>query len=473
VRILLVNPPTGFSYRALGIMRPPLGLAYIAAVLKPHHDVEIVDFSVDRRSWKRFPYNAYDVVAISADTARCVVALKIAEVAKGQGPTVVMGGLHVTFLDREALESGVVDYVVRNEGEFSFLSLIEFLSERIPFEEVRGVSYLDNGQFMRTPNAPFIRDLDGLPFPARELLSLKRYKEKMNGRLMTTLVTSRGCPFNCDFCSSSRFSGSGWRARSAENVFKEIELLYEEYGYRAISFVDDNFTVSPSRVIDVCERIISKGYDLIWASMTRVDTIVKNPDMVRIMARAGFKWTFIGFESGCQEALDAYGKKANVSDAFKAMEILTENGVDVTGAFILGALGETKEMIKETIAFAKRLNPRRSQFSLLTPYPGSDLYENVKDRLLTRDWNFYSGMHPTIQLEHISPGELRKLQALAYASFYGRPSKVIENLAYICRAMPILFRDLALYFGAKPAGHISRPVLHTIKYFAHMCRLIT
>ena len=158
------------------------------------------------------------MVGISADTSRYETALKIARVAKRQGATVVLGGPHVSFMDEEALASGVVDYVVRNEGEHSFLALVDCLAGEGRLQDLKGVSYLQDGRLFRTPDAPPIADLDALPFPARDLLPLKLYKEKMNGRPMTTMVTSRGCPFNCEFCSSSQFMGVGWRARSAESI---------------------------------------------------------------------------------------------------------------------------------------------------------------------------------------------------------------------------------------------------------------
>jgi len=442
MKVLLVNPPAGFSYHSLGISRPPLGLAYLASVLRDFHEVKIIDFNVEKQDWNNYPYSEFDIVGISVDTARYLISLRIAGLAKNQGAIVVMGGLHVSFLDKDALESGVVDYVVRNEGEYSFLSLVRFLSKEIPFEEVRGVSYLTDGELRRAPDAPFICDLDSLPFPARELLPLKLYREKTNGRLMTTLITSRGCPFNCDFCSGSQFFGVRWRARSVENVFEEMELLHKGYNYRALQFVDDNFTLNPGRAIKLSEKITGRGWDLIWGAWSRVDAIVNNPGMVRIMAKAGLKWTFLGFESGSQEVLNGYGKKALVQNASKAMEILKENDVKVTGSFILGALDETKDMMKETIKFAKWLDPGTAQFTILTPYPGTKLYEKVKDRLLSKNWEIYTCLHPTIKLDHVSPEELRRLLILAYLSFYGRLGKFLKNMPFFYAMFPSALRPL-------------------------------
>ncbi|UCF06339.1 MAG: cobalamin-dependent protein [bacterium] len=451
MNVLLVSPPSGFSYTSIGIRRPPLGLAYLAAVLKDHHNVQVIDFTAEKRDWRRYPYCNFDIVGISVDTARYNAALKIADRAKDMGATVVMGGPHVSFMDEETLESGSVDYIVRNEGEFAFRSLVDYLSKDIPLEEVRGVSYRTNGKIHRTPLAPFIRDLDSIPFPARNLLPLERYNEKMNGRLTTTLVTSRGCPFNCTFCSSSQFFGVRWRARSAENVIDEIELLYHTYGYRALSFVEDNFTLDPDRAVKISEMIQRKRLDIIWGAWSRVDTIVRNPLMVKAMARAGFRWTFIGFESGSQEVLDEYGKHALTEDSIKAKELLDRYGVGITGSFIIGSLDETKDMMKETIDFAKRLNPCRVQFSILTPYPGTELFERVKNRLLTRNWGKYNGGEPTIKLDHVSPRDMRRLIVSAYYSFYGRPVKFVRNLPYLVRALPSVWKLLLsklLFFRA-------------------------
>ena len=436
MKVLLVSPPAGISYASIGISRPPLGLAYMASVIRDAHEVRIVDFNVESKNWSKYPFGEFDVVGISVDTSRYHISLRIAQRAKKHGAVVVMGGPHVSFMDGEAIESGAVDYVVRNEGEHSFCSLVEFLAGKLPFTDVRGVSYSSDGACARTPDAPFIQDLDSLPFPARDLLPLDRYREKMNGRPTTTLATSRGCPYNCHFCSSSQFFGVRWRARSAENVIEEMDTLYHKHHYRALSFVEDNFTFSPARAVSISEKIIERGWDLKWGAWSRVDTIVKHPDMVKTMARAGFKWTFVGFESSHQEVLDMYGKKAMVEDALNAMRILKSNGVGVTGSFILGAPGETKRMMKETVRFAKRLNPRRVQFTILTPFPGTQLYETVRSRLLTEDWRKYTGLCPTIKLDHLSSKEMKKQLVGAYVSFYARLRQAVMNMPYFAKVLP-------------------------------------
>ena len=451
MRILLVYPPSGFSsYYTIGMRRPPLGLAYLASVLKDDYQVKIFDFSVERENCKTYQYGDFDIVGISAETARYPISLKIAKLAKNQGATVVMGGPHVSFLDEDALRSGLVDYVVRNEGEYAFLSLVRFLSKEIPFGEVRGVSYLMKGELRRTPDAPLIGDLDSLPFPARDLLPVKLYREKINGRHMTTLITSRGCPFNCNFCSASQLFGVRWRTRSIENIFEEIELLYKKYQYRALSFMDDSFTLNPSRAIKLSEKIARQGWDLKWGVQSHVSTIVRNPGMIRLMARAGLGWIFVGFESGSQEVLNGYKKKAFVREAFEAMEILKANDVEVTGSFILGGLNETKNMIKETIRFAKELNPNRAQFTILTPYPGTKIYEMVKDRLLMKGWETYTCLHPVIELDHVSPEGLRRLLFIAYFSFYARPRILLKNISYFSNLVLSTLRPLASKFKSLP-----------------------
>ncbi|MGB2696973.1 MAG: radical SAM protein [Candidatus Zixiibacteriota bacterium] len=426
MRILLINPPAINFYHRVGLRMCPLGLGYVAAVLKgAGYGVKVIDLNVERINYRTYPYQKYDLVGISVDTTRYPISLEIAEAAKKKGIKVVMGGPHVTFFDLETLLTQNVDYVVRGEGEYIMLELVKHLNNGKSLDEIKGITYRSGDQIIRNPAAPLVQNLDNIPFPARELLPMDRYTNILYGRYSSSMMTSRGCPFNCEFCSCSAFSGMKWRTRSLDNILKEIDLLYNKYGYRAISFLDDNFTLNPKRVIELCETIIKKSWDLFWYAFSRVDTIVKNERMIQLMKKAGLSQVFVGFESGSQEVLDKMGKNVSVEKAYTAMEILKKHGVRVWGSFIIGALNETRQMIKETIKFAKKLNPQLSQFSILTPYPGTRLYEKVKDQLLTSNWESFWGGEPVMKLNKITTQEMKDLIVRAYASYYLRPSKFI------------------------------------------------
>ena len=429
MKILLINPPAGSIYYMLRLKTPPLGLAYVAAVLKQaNHQVKIIDLNVESVDYQTLPYSDFDLVGISVDTTRYPIALKIAEAVKRQKRMVVAGGQHVTFFDSETLSTGLFDFVVRGEGEYTMLDLVQHIEEGNSFREVKGISFLSDGELIRTPSRPLIQDLDSLPFPARELLPLQNYTVTLKGRFMSAALTSRGCPFNCDFCSASQFFGRKWRTRSIENVMEELELLYENYGYRAVAFFDDHFTLNPNRMVEFCENILKNNWDLYWWAFSRVDSVVKNEGLVELMAKAGLKQVFIGFESGNQEVLDNYGKDLSVDNAFKAVEILKKYKISVWASFIIGALNETKKMIKQTIKFANRLNPEYIQFGILTPYPGTVLYEKVKNRLLTTNWSKFWAGDPVIKLDKLSPKELKKLFWRAHLSFYGRPKRLFSTV---------------------------------------------
>ncbi|MCK4385496.1 MAG: radical SAM protein, partial [candidate division Zixibacteria bacterium] len=388
----------------------------------------IIDLNVESRDYRTLPYSDFDLVGISVDTMRYPISLKIAEAAKRQKRLVVGGGQHVTFFDSETLSTGLFDFVVRREGEYTMLDLVKHIEEGDSFEEVKGISFLSDGELIRTPSRPLIDDLDSIPFPARDLLPLQNYTITLKDRFMTAALTSRGCPFNCEFCAASQFFGRKWRTRSIENVMEEIELLYEKYGYRAVAFFDDNFTLNPKRMVEFCENILKNNWNFYWWAFSRLDSVVKNEELVKLMARAGLKQVFIGFESGSQEVLDGYGKDLNVDSAFKAMEILKKYKITVWASFIIGALNETKKMIKQTIKFANRLNPRYIQFGILTPYPGTTLYEKVKNRLLTTNWEKFWGGDPVIKLDKLSSKELKKLFRRAHLSFYGRPKRLLSTV---------------------------------------------
>jgi len=441
VKVLLVNPPAINVYHRVGLRLPPLGLAYVGAVLKKNgHKVKLIDLNVERINFNNFPFDKFGLVGLSVDTTRYPASVKIAQAAKKRGVKVVAGGFHPTFMDKEALETGGFDYVVRGEGEYIMLDLVNHLERGLPLDEVDGISYIKDKELVVNPDAPLASDLDSIPFPSREIMPLDAYTTAVKKEVAGTMITSRGCPFDCEFCSCSRFCGIKWRTRSVENIMDEIDLLYNKYGYRSISFLDDNFTLSPKRVVEICEQILRRNMKFSWFAMTRVDSVVRNEKVVELMERAGLRQVFVGFESGNQEILDKYGKKAEVDIAFKATEILKKYRIEVWGSFIIGALNETREMIRQTIRFAKKLNPNICQFSILIPYPGSRLFDKVRDRILTKDWEAFWGGFPVMKLNKITPQEMKSWIIKAYASFYLRPR------TFFSTGLPFLYE---LFLGFK------------------------
>jgi anaerobic magnesium-protoporphyrin IX monomethyl ester cyclase len=257
------------------------------------------------------------------------------------------------------------------------------------------------------------------------------------------MVTSRGCPSACHFCSSSSFFGRGWRCRSAESVLAELDEIYNRYGFRAVCFMDDNFTLAPQRVEQIADGIIDRGYDLKWWNLSRIDTIVKNPAMVARMAAAGSTTVYLGIESGNEETLNSLGKNSKASDVTLAVESLRQHGIESYGSYIIGNLNETAADVEKTIDMAVRLNTNIAQFSILTPYPGTKLYEQIKDRIFCRRWKFYDGLHCVFRHPLINRHHLQFLLIKAFMRFYRRSPEATQGFKQAAGKGGITFRKLA------------------------------
>jgi anaerobic magnesium-protoporphyrin IX monomethyl ester cyclase len=266
----------------------------------------------------------------------------------------------------------------------------------------------------------------------------------MSGRPITPVVTSRGCPGACHFCSSSSFFGRGWRYRSAASVLAELDDVYNRFGFRAVCFMDDNFTLAPQRVEQIADGIIERGYDLKWWNLSRVDTIVKNPAMVARMAAAGSTTVYLGIESGNEETLNSLGKNSRASDVGLAVDILRQNNIESYGSYMLGNLNETAADVEKTIDMAVRLNTNIAQFSILTPYPGTVLYEQIKDRIFCRRWKFYDGLHLVFRHPLINRHYLQFLLIKAFVRFYRRSDEATQGFKQAAGRGQMTFRKLAL-----------------------------
>ena len=438
MKVMLIQPKSASIVKTvLGTTSPPLGLAYLASVLRPEHEVRIIDgLTLDygaeelKRELKRYEP---DVVGITATTPTIYDAYEVAALAKGFNPDIktVIGGPHVTFTAKETLEEcPALDVVVRNEGELTAKELLNCFEKNMPLKNVRGITFRQDGEIKSTESRPFINNLDEIPFPAYDLLPMNKYR--FGNHRYGVMMTSRGCPFDCIFCASSTLCGKIWRARSAENVIEELRLLSTEFGVREIEFMDDTFTLSMKRAERICDLLIKErnegGMDISWSCSAHANTI--NRELADKLKRAGCHDIYIGAESGTQKVLDFIGKSTTLERVSKAVETVKKSGLKVLASFIIGVPGETVRMIKDTIKFAEKLNPTYAQFTICTPYPGTRLFAIAKEKglLITKDWRRYTTVEPIMNIPGISAEQLRKLLNRAYISFYLRPRYVLSEL---------------------------------------------
>ena len=439
MKVMLVQPATK-EKRTSG---PPLGLAYIASSLEKHgHKVKIIDsailnYKIDdiQKEIKNFDP---DAVGIGTVTRYIYDSISILRIAKKNNPNciTVLGGPHPTVKSRETLlESSHTDIVVRGEGEKTFPELLE---KNKKYSEVKGISYRSNGKIIENPDRKFIENLDDLEFPAYHLLPMNNYKIKgdtfglktlgRTGELLGYISTCRGCPFSCAFCSSKSLWGEKWRARSAENVIEELNFLRTKYNIRYIDFVDDTFTISRKRTEKICELINKENLDISWICSSRVD--IFNKKIAKILKKAGCNMVFYGLESGVQKTLDFLNKKISIEVSEKAVKIAKEADMEVSSGFIIGVPGETKEMINQTIAFAKKLNLTAATFSLLVPFPGTYIYHYAKKNnlLLTEDWSKYTPVNPVMRIPGFTPQQLKNYLFKAIFVCQFRPLNKIKNM---------------------------------------------
>ncbi|MFO8031579.1 MAG: radical SAM protein [Desulfohalobiaceae bacterium] len=256
---------------------------------------------------------------------------------------------------------------------------------------------------------------------------MQEYKTHLGQKRATSIISSRGCPFNCSFCASSQLFGLKWRPRSPESVVEEVQEVQKRYQVANTLFMDDNFALDPKRTIKICELMQKKGLDLNWLCTSRVNTIVENEDMVQSMSDAGARMVFLGIESTDPEVLKNYNKGISPDLAVQALKLLNKYKIKTMASFIIGNTKENKKMIKNTIKFASKLKPELAQFSILTPYPGTQLFHKVKDRIITWNWSLYDGLHATIRTDQVKPEKLEQLLKWAYVSFYLHPRKILAN----------------------------------------------
>ena len=418
-RILLVKPR---GKRGLGFVADviPLGLEYLAASIEKKVDaIRIIDMDLEKHSLQHYidQFNP-DLVGITMSAVDHYEGLNLAETAKKNGITTVLGGYHPTAIPDDLLSHPQVDIIIRGEGE---LTLKELVQKGSP-AGVQGLSYKRDSQIIHNPDRPFIDDLDSLPFPARHLRR-KHYKEHMNNdREYDVISMSRGCCGRCSFCCEPYMSKSHMRFRSPENILKELQEIVNFHNGKPLKILatDPHFMGNPKIVENLCDLLEKNRLDIEFSVMTRVDSIVRNPDLVKKMWVNGFKGFELGFESSNPCDLDKVNKGITVDMQKRAVEILNKNGVNASGTFVIGLPGQTEEEIKQLPVYAKKIGLMNAAFGIVTPYPGTEFYSDLdKEGLIVdRDWTKYDEMHSVLKPNPLSAKRLEELETYCMVRFW-------------------------------------------------------
>ncbi len=439
--VLLLVPP------AINYNTPPLGLLYLAATLEKNGiGVRILDAALEKLSleatFAKIKEIAPKIIGISVCTPDYPLINKFSLILKKEIPqaSIVLGGPHPTLDPEGALSAGHIDYVIRKEGEFSFIELVRALlaGDTGQLSKIAGLSYKDNGRIVHNQDRPLIEDLDELPFPARHLVPLMQYRNYGRVRKrkpVGVMITSRGCPLQCIFCAHDIF-GRKYRFLSAGKVIEEIKILQRDYGVKEILFREDNFTANRERVYEICGMMLKEKLDITWMCLADANSITA--DMAKKMKEAGCWHIGIGVESGNQSMQKVLKKYLDLEKVKNVFDFVQKAGIKTLAFFMIGNYSDTKETINDTIDFARRLNTDFAIFTITTPFPQTELFDMaVKNKLIT---NFDPGQlsnnplifHqklPVLRTFALSEDDLRKLQLKAIKKFYLRPGQLLRILS--------------------------------------------
>jgi anaerobic magnesium-protoporphyrin IX monomethyl ester cyclase len=452
MRVCLINPPR-IQPKAWGKPNvfPPIGLAYVAAVLEKAHEVCIIDAptegwknlqDLDRATYRVGLNNTEiadkvkrwspDVVVIEIPfSGWAKTAFEVASTVKGINKDIitVLEGQHPSARPEDCLANPNVDFVVMGEPENAIFELVDALGkEKRNLKKIKGIGFVKNGVPVITSPQPLLEDLDSLPFPARHLLPMEEYnaavkENPLRGEISkpwTIMITSRGCPYDCVFCTHHIVWGRKWRGRSPENVVDELEQVIKTYHVKQIDFLDDNMTLDRKRMENICDLIVKRGLRIEWFTPNGVRADTLDEKLLKKMKRSGCKKIRVAPESGVQRVVDQVIKKnLDLRSVERAVVLCKKVGIKVGCFFVIGLIGETKEEIEETIKFAYKLRQLGADsfiFSIATPVYGTRLYEQAKRGGFLRDCfsdEALAAAEPLIETPEFTADELRELCARA------------------------------------------------------------
>jgi len=394
--------PSSFSYL-------PLGMLYI--ISNTRYKIDFINNCICRYSDKRLYHilKSYDVVGFGGTVYECLQAKKVSSLLRNNGTLTIYGGPNATVNWQKYID--FFDIIVKGEGEITVDEVLDCVENNRSLRDIEGIVFKENGNIINNPDRPFIQNLDKLNYPAREILDLKKYQRHARPYLdvypVDTVVSSRGCPFACTFCSSKYFWKRTYRARQPEEVVKEINYLMDRFGTKGIFFREDLFTVSKERVLEFCRLAKPLGID--WVCEARVGTV--DEEMVKAMKESGCKAMLFGLESCSNKTLKLINKKITVEQSRKTIRLCKKFGIYTHAWFMIGLPHETKNDMLYTIKTSKTWQIDHIDYSRIFTIPKSELYDLVKRKNLNR-YEYNDIILP--DTEYVSADEVSRICSRAF-----------------------------------------------------------
>ena len=438
MHVLLLEPPKT-PWEMMGdVVAPPLGLAQLAACLEHHKiSVQILDANALKIGWEGMSSaiaeanpNLIGVTVYTPYVAEVARAVELARIA-APGATIVLGGPHVTFTASETLRTiPQVDVVVRGEGDQVLVDLAQAVAEGDNLVRVPGITYRSNGKTVETPLPPPM-DVTALPLPAFHLLPMDRYQFPALGGAFATVLASRGCPFRCTFCSEWPFWRNGWRPYDPDAVVEQLNILVNRFGRHNIWFGDDCFNVDRDHVAAICEGILQRGIDVDWFYQGRADMLVKYKELVPLMRRAGNRLVQLGIEASTDDQRDELNKQLGTETVKEAVSLLRQEDIVCQGMIIVGVPSDSPRTFEHKVAFVKRLGVDQPVFTMYTPFPGTQAYEEAIENGLLElpaDFGRYDMANALMATQFMTRKQVWNYTGWAFTSFYLHPVRLMQNL---------------------------------------------
>jgi len=407
----------------------------------------------------------FDLVVISSMTGGFNNAERLARIAKKHGVTVVMGGFHPTALPEQVLNLGCVDLVVIGEGEATFRELVQ----NGPSRKIKGLCWKESGEFVHTGMRELIRDVDSIRFPLR-LIRPERFGEKSDDYTIETIYTSRGCPWACSFCANDKMHKQ-WRGRSAANVVEEIALIHDPKKRKLLKIWDANFLTNIKRVEQICDLMIERGLtNFRIMTETRAKDVIRAERILPKLHQVGLRKVGLGIESPNPKTLEKMNKQNTLDDISRAIELLVKHSIGVDAYFIVGHHSESEADTMIYPKFARALGLRNALFMAMTPYPGTQIFEEYRSQnnITSYNWDLYNNFCPVVKTEFMSNERLMTMMLFCYVAFFNyRRLLKQENERGMLR---IFLRDFCQFvFLALINQRLSKKEIETTLFEAYDC----